>query len=52
MARHSHWAKIKRAKGAEDAKKGAVFTKLSRAITVAVKEKGADPDTNFKLRLA
>lgn len=52
MSRHSHWAKIKRAKGAEDAKKGASFTRLSRVITVAAKEKGSDPSTNFKLRLA
>ncbi|MBI4280917.1 YebC/PmpR family DNA-binding transcriptional regulator [Candidatus Uhrbacteria bacterium] len=52
MSRHSHWAKIKRAKGAEDAKRGVVFTKLSRVITVAAKEKGTDPTTNFKLRLA
>lgn len=51
MSRHSHWAKIKRSKGAEDAKRGAAFTKLSRAITIAAREKGADPVMNFKLRL-
>ncbi|MBI4133119.1 YebC/PmpR family DNA-binding transcriptional regulator [Candidatus Uhrbacteria bacterium] len=52
MSRHSHWAKIKRAKGAEDAKRGAAFTKLSRTITMAAREKGSDPAMNFKLRLA
>ena len=52
MSRHSHWAKIKRAKGTEDAKRAGAFTKLSRAITVAAREKGTDPAMNFKLRLA
>lgn len=52
MSRHSKWSKIKRAKGAADVKKGAVFTKLGRAIAVAVRGKGADASTNFKLRLA
>lgn len=52
MSRHSHWAKIKRGKFAEDAKKGAAFTKLSRMITIAAREKGPDPAMNFKLRLA
>ncbi len=52
MSRHSHWAKIKHGKGAADVKKGAIFTKLARSITVAAREKGPDPNFNFKLRLA
>ena len=52
MAGHSKWANIKHKKAAQDAKRGQVFTKLARQITVAVKEGGADPETNFKLRLA
>jgi len=49
---HSKWANIKHKKAAQDAKRGQVFTKMARQITVAVKEGGADPETNFKLRLA
>ena len=52
MSGHSKWATIKRAKGANDAKRGALFTKLSREIIVAAKEGGGDPTANFKLRLA
>lgn len=52
MSGHSKWSTIKRQKGAADAKRSAIFTKLSKAITVAAKEKGGDPDTNFSLRLA
>jgi len=52
MSGHSKWSTIKRAKGAADAKRAAIFTKLGRAITVAAKEKGGDPTTNFGLRLA
>jgi YebC/PmpR family DNA-binding regulatory protein len=52
MSRHSKWAKIKHQKGAEDIKRGAIFTKLARSITAAAKEGGGDPTTNFKLRLA
>lgn len=54
MSGHSKWATIKRAKGAADAKRGLAFTKLSNAITIAVKQGGgiADPAQNFKLRLA
>ncbi|MFC1598430.1 YebC/PmpR family DNA-binding transcriptional regulator [Patescibacteria group bacterium] len=52
MSGHSKWSKIKRTKGATDAKRAAMFTKLGRAITVAAKEKGGDPVTNFGLRLA
>jgi YebC/PmpR family DNA-binding regulatory protein len=50
MSGHSHWATIKRKKGANDAKRGAVFTRMGREIAIAARE-GADPDTNFKLRL-
>ena len=54
MSGHSKWATIKRAKGAADLKRGLTFTKISNAITVAVKTGGgiADPNSNFKLRLA
>ena len=50
MSEHSKWSTIKREKGAKDAARGAVFTKLGNAIAVAAR-KGADPDTNFELRL-
>ena len=46
---HSKWATIKHKKGKEDAKRGKLFTKLSRAITVAAREGGADPDMNAAL---
>jgi len=52
MSGHSKWATIKRAKGAKDAKRGAIFTKLGKMITVAAKEKGGDMETNFSLRMA
>lgn len=54
MSGHSKWKTIKRQKGAEDAKRGAIFTKLSKAIILAVKQGGGmtDPASNFKLRLA
>jgi YebC/PmpR family DNA-binding regulatory protein len=51
MSGHSKWSTIKRKKGAEDAKRGKLFTKIGREIMVAVREGGPDPDTNFKLRL-
>lgn len=52
MSKHSKWAKIKRKKGVSDVKKGAAFTKLLNAVTVAVREGGgSDPAGNFKLRL-
>jgi YebC/PmpR family DNA-binding regulatory protein len=51
MSGHSKWATIKRKKGAADAKRGQQFTKLGNAIAIAARE-GADPETNFKLRLA
>ncbi len=52
MSGHSKWAQIKHKKALTDAKKSKNFSKLAAAITVAVKEKGADPDKNPKLRLA
>lgn len=51
MAGHSKWANIKHRKGAQDAKKGKIFTKLNKEITVAAKMGGGDPDTNPRLRL-
>ena len=50
MSGHSKWNNIKRKKGASDAAKAKVFTKVAREMSVAVKEGGADPDTNGKLR--
>ena len=52
MAGHSKWANIKHRKAAADAKKGKVFTRLIKEITVAAKLGGADPDSNPRLRLA
>jgi len=52
MSGHSKWATIKRKKGATDAKRGQVFTRLTREIVMAAREGGADPDSNFRLRLA
>jgi YebC/PmpR family DNA-binding regulatory protein len=54
MSGHSKWSTIKRQKGVTDMKRGQLFTKLSMAITMAVKQGGniGDPDSNFKLRLA
>ncbi|HZG50223.1 MAG TPA: YebC/PmpR family DNA-binding transcriptional regulator, partial [Thermoleophilaceae bacterium] len=46
MAGHSKWASIKHKKTAVDAKRGALFTKLTRAITVAAREGGGDPEGN------
>ena len=51
MSGHSKWNSIKHKKGAADAKRGKIFTKLARAITVAAKG-NPDPDANFQLRLA
>jgi YebC/PmpR family DNA-binding regulatory protein len=51
MSGHSKWAQIKRQKGAADAKRGQLFTKLGREIAIAARE-GADPDANARLRLA
>lgn len=52
MSGHSKWSTIKRKKGAEDAKRGKIFTRVAREITVAAREGGGDPDTNPALRLA
>jgi YebC/PmpR family DNA-binding regulatory protein len=52
MSKHSKWAKVKNQKGATDAKRSAIFTRLARGITVAAKEKGGDPVMNFQLRMA
>ncbi len=52
MARHSKWHKVRQFKGAIDAKRSASFTKLAREITVAAREKGADPEMNAGLRAA
>jgi YebC/PmpR family DNA-binding regulatory protein len=52
MSGHSHWATIKRKKGASDAKKGQVYTRLAREIAMAARESGGDIESNFKLRLA
>ena len=53
MSGHSKWSTIKHQKGAADARRGAMFTKLSRDIVLAVRDGGgADPEMNFGLRLA
>ncbi len=53
MSGHSKWSTIKRQKGANDAKRGALFTKLARDIVLAVRDGGgSDPEMNFRLRLA
>ena len=51
MSGHSKWSTIKREKGAKDAARGAIFTKLGNAIAIAARS-GTDPETNFALRLA
>jgi YebC/PmpR family DNA-binding regulatory protein len=52
MAGHSKWKQIRRQKGVTDARRGQLFTKIAREITVAAKLGGADPDANFRLRIA
>ena len=52
MSGHNKWSTIKRKKGAADAKRGAVFTRLTREIVMAAREGGSDPESNFRLRLA
>jgi YebC/PmpR family DNA-binding regulatory protein len=52
MSGHSKWSTIKRKKGAADAKRGKIFTKIIKEIVIAAKEGGGDPDTNARLRLA
>jgi YebC/PmpR family DNA-binding regulatory protein len=51
MAGHSKWAQIKRQKAANDAKRGQLYTKLGREITVSARDGGGDPEMNFRLRL-
>jgi len=52
MSGHNKWSTIKRKKGAIDAKRGKIFTKIIKEIIIAAKESGPDPDTNARLRLA
>ncbi len=52
MSGHSHWATIKHKKGAIDAKRGKLFSKISRMIIIAARHGGGDPDANLKLRYA
>jgi YebC/PmpR family DNA-binding regulatory protein len=52
MAGHSKWANIQHRKGAQDKKRGKLFTKLIREVTVAARTSGGDPDANPRLRLA
>jgi len=52
MSGHSHWATIRRKKGAADAKRGQVFTRLAREIVLAAREGGGDPDNNVGLAIA
>jgi len=52
MSGHSHFAGIKHRKGINDAKRAKVFTRLAKPITIAARQGGGNPDTNFKLRMA
>jgi YebC/PmpR family DNA-binding regulatory protein len=52
MSGHSHWATIRRKKGAADAKRGQVFTRLAREIVIAAREGGGDPGSNLRLQYA
>jgi YebC/PmpR family DNA-binding regulatory protein len=52
MSGHSKWSTIKRQKGANDARRGALFTKLSREIITAARQGGGDPEANHRLRMA
>ena len=52
MSGHSKWSSIKHQKGVADARRGQLFTKLTREIIVVVRQGGSSPDTNFRLRLA
>ncbi|MFC2023545.1 YebC/PmpR family DNA-binding transcriptional regulator [Chloroflexota bacterium] len=51
MSGHSKWSTIKRKKSATDAKRGQLFTKIGKELALAAREGGADPETNFRLRL-
>lgn len=52
MSGHSKWSTIKRKKGAEDAKRAKIFTRIARDIAVAAKEGGGDESSNPRLKLA
>ena len=52
MSGHSKWSSIKRQKGVNDVKRGAIFTKIGREIGIAARAGGGDPEANYKLRLA
>ena len=52
MSGHSHWSTIKRKKGAADAKRGQLFTKLAKEITIAARDGGGDPEMNLRLQYA
>jgi YebC/PmpR family DNA-binding regulatory protein len=52
MSGHSKWAQIKRQKGVNDTRRGQMFTKVGREISIAARAGGGDPDSNFRLRLA
>jgi len=52
MSGHSKWSSIKHQKGVADARRGQLFTKLTREIIVAVRQGGSNPEANFRLRLA
>ncbi len=52
MSGHSKWASIKHQKAVTDARRGQLFTKLTREIIVVVRQGGSNPETNFRLRLA
>ncbi len=52
MSGHSKWSTIKRKKGVADARRGALFTRIAKEVTLAAREGGGDPEMNFKLRLA
>lgn len=52
MSGHSHWATIRRKKGAADAKRGQLFTRLAREIVIAAREGGGDPESNMRLAYA
>jgi len=52
MSGHSKWSSIRRSKGVTDQRRGQLFTKLARDVTIATREGGGDPEANFRLRLA
>lgn len=52
MSGHSKWSTIKRQKGANDARRGALFTRVGREIAIAARQGGGDPEANYRLRLA